>query len=75
MLAAAKEPSPTPIRESGMPTTLWKCMVLKGKYSPCPNRDASIAKRSSHTRRSKPPNTLMAFSDTRQSYPQRAGTL
>jgi hypothetical protein len=30
MLVAAREPRTAPTREIGMPTTLWKCMVVKG---------------------------------------------
>jgi hypothetical protein len=29
-MLAARAPSPTPTREGGMPTTLWKWMVLNG---------------------------------------------
>jgi hypothetical protein len=53
-----------------MPRTLWKWIVLKGKYIPCPNRNASIARRSSHTRRSKPKD-LSNLLSTGRSYPDR----
>jgi hypothetical protein len=69
-LAAAREARPTPTSESGMPTTLWKWIVLKGKYRPCPNRNASIARRSSHTRRSKLVNFSKPFGAGR-SYPEQ----
>jgi hypothetical protein len=52
-----------------MPTTLWKWIVENGKYMPCPKRNASMATRSSHTRRSK----LKDFSNlfgTGRSYPE-----
>src|SRR5215210_6695233 len=67
-LAAAREASPTPTSESGMPTTLWKWIVENGKYMPCPNRNASMASRSSHTRRSNPKD-VPSFMSTGRSYP------
>jgi hypothetical protein len=54
-----------------MPRTLWKWIAENGKYNPCPNRNASIPRSSSHTRRSNPPNTLVTLQSTRQSYRER----
>jgi hypothetical protein len=41
-------------------------MELKGKYSPCPNRNASIAKSNSQTLRSNLRSVLMAREITRR---------
>ena len=41
-------------------------MELKGKYNPCPNRKASIAKSNNHTLRSNLENDFLAREITRR---------
>src|SRR5215210_4023333 len=56
----ARYPEKPPTSERGIPSTLWKWIELKGKYRPCPNRKASIAKSKSHTLRSNLENIFFA---------------